>query len=66
MSDAVEEIRACERRVISAILNRDLVTIDAVIAPEFVYTASEIGRRTRQDWLEGIGSYRLDIFEIVE
>jgi len=66
MAVDVEEIRSRERTLVAAILNRDLATVDAVIAPEFVYTASEIGRRTRDEWLAGIATYRLDIFEIVE
>lgn len=66
MSEVVETIRARERTLVAAILNGDLATVDAVIAPEFVYTASEIGRRTRDEWLDGISTYRIDVFEIIE
>lgn len=66
MSTLTEEIRARERDLISAILNADMATLERILAPEFVYTASEIGRRNRQVWLDGIATYRLDIFEILD
>src|SRR5680860_214800 len=66
MTTTIEEIRSRERALISAILNADLVTLEGILAPGFVYTASEIGRRDRQEWLDGIASYRLDVFEIFD
>jgi uncharacterized protein DUF4440 len=66
MSTATEEIRSRERELISAILNADLVKLETILAAGFVYTASEIGRRSRQEWLDGIAIYRLGVFEIVD
>lgn len=66
MTDAVEEIRAREREVISALLNGDVARLDGILAPAFVYTASEIGFRDRSEWLDGVTSYQLDVLEMLE
>ena len=64
MSTAIEEIRSGQRALVSAILNADVAALDAILAPTFVYTASEIGRRSRQEWLDAIPTYQLNVFEI--
>jgi hypothetical protein len=66
MANDIEEIRSRERVLITAMLNADLATLEEIVAPQFVYTASELGRRSRQEWLDGIPSYRLDVLEIID
>jgi hypothetical protein len=66
MSTAIETIRARERAVITAILNHDVAALEELVASGFVYTASEIGRRTRQEWLDAMPDYRMGVLEIVE
>ncbi len=50
--------------MVSAILNSDVAALEQILAPSFVYTASELGRRSRHEWLRAIPTYRLDVFEI--
>jgi hypothetical protein len=66
MSDPTEEIRGRERKLISAILNADLAGLEDLVAPSFVYTASELGRRDRQEWLDAIPDYHLAMLEILD
>jgi hypothetical protein len=66
MSDSTEEIRGRERSLISAILNADLAGLEELVAPSFVYTASELGRRTRQEWLDAVPKYHLAMLEILD
>jgi ketosteroid isomerase-like protein len=66
MSTVVEEIRSRERDWIAAILDCDLARLQDLLAPGFVYTASNFGRLDRQEWLDMVPTYHFTKFELAD
>jgi ketosteroid isomerase-like protein len=52
MGSTGEDALAWEREWLGAILRKDARTLERILAPDFVYTASGHGRSSRQQWLE--------------
>jgi ketosteroid isomerase-like protein len=55
-----------ERSWLAAILAKNLVLLESFLAEEFVYTASNHGRRTRQEWLDSIADYQFADLQLLE
>ena len=55
-----------EQAWLAAILAKDLVLLDSFLAGEFVYTASNHGRRNRQEWLDSIADYQFSQLQLLE
>ena len=55
-----------ERAWLAAIQAKDLVFLDSFLATEFVYTASNHGRRNRQEWLDSIADYQFTQLQLLE
>ena len=51
---------------LAAIRAKDLVLLESFLADEFVYTASNHGRRNRQEWLDSIADYQFNELQLVE
>ena len=61
-----EDPASREQAWLAAILAKDLVLLDSFLAGEFVYTASNHGRRNRQEWLDSIADYQFSRLELLE
>jgi ketosteroid isomerase-like protein len=66
MTSAEEEFIALEQAWMEAIQRKDLATLDRILAPEYAYTASGQGRRTRQNWMETVAVYDIEDFTILD
>jgi hypothetical protein len=66
MVSLTEQIRSRERQWMTAILEHDAATLEAILAPGFVYTASDRGRRSRQEWLDDAATYHFTLLELLD
>ena len=60
-----EDLARREQAWLAAILAKDLALLDSFLAEEFVYTASNHGRRNRQEWLDSIADYQFRRLELL-
>lgn len=61
-----EDPASREHAWLAAILAKDLDLLESFLAEEFVYTASNHGRRTRQEWLDSIADYQFSQLQLLE
>src|SRR5262245_53814537 len=61
-----DDVAGREQAWLAAILAKDLVLLDSFLAEEFVYTASNHGRRNRQEWLDSIPEYQFNRLELLD
>ena len=61
-----EDPASRERAWLAAIRAKDLALLDSFLAAEFVYTASNHGRRNRQEWLDSIADYRFNDLQLLD
>ena len=61
-----EELASREEAWLAAILAKDLNLLDSFLAAEYVYTASNHGRRNRQEWLDSIADYQFNDLELMD
>jgi hypothetical protein len=55
-----------QRAWMEAAQRKDLEALERILAPEYTYTATGMGRTTRQQWLDTLAVYDVTCFEIVE
>lgn len=55
-----------EQAWLAAILAKDIDLLDSFLAEEFVYTASNHGRRNRREWLDSIADYQFSQLQLLE
>lgn len=66
MEEEFDALTAREQEWMSAILARDLPRLETMLAPEFTYTASNHGRRNRQEWMDAIAHYDFDDLALLD
>lgn len=66
MHGADHEFRTLEEAWMRAVQRKDLLALDAMLAPDYVYTASGQGRWSRQQWLETVAVYDLNHFTFLD
>ncbi len=66
MTEIVDDLMACERRWMEAVRLKDMELLERLLAPDFTYTATGHGRRSRQEWLAMVPRYEIDRFTFEE
>jgi ketosteroid isomerase-like protein len=66
MTKTTQDLTRLEHTWLEAAQQKDRATLERLLAPEFVYTASNHGRRSRQELLAMGTRYDITRFEFVE
>ena len=63
MTSAEQELIPLYHQWMEAIQQKDMATLERILGEEYVYTASNQGRWSRQGWLEQVAVYDIQSFE---
>ena len=62
MSDAGSELTTRYNQWMEAVKQKDLLTLEQIVAPGFVYAATGHGRLNRKQWMDTLPIYELHSF----
>ncbi|MCA1667685.1 MAG: nuclear transport factor 2 family protein [Thermomicrobia bacterium] len=62
MDTTQEDLTALYHRWMQAIKDKDLSTLQPILAEEYTYTASGQGRFSRRQWLDAVAVYDIETF----